>query len=275
MVIPDESGSNTSMESALAGRIEGKVALISGGASGLGEAMVRRFAEEGAIVYSGDVNAEKGGAVAAEVGATFLTLDVSQEEHWMAAVARIERDHGRLDVVVNNAGILGPGALEQIEVTAWDRLFSINVTGVMLGCKHGAIMMQRNPGGPSGSIINISSNAGILATATDCGYSATKGAVKLMTQSLAVNFARRGLPIRFNSIHPGPIDTPIFAGWRPNEEASKALDKKLFEMVPMGRLGRPREIANMALYLASDESSFSTGAQFVVDGGGTSALAGL
>jgi len=262
-------------DGSVAGRIEGKVALVSGGASGLGEAMVRRFSEEGAIVYSGDVNAERGAEIAAAAGATFVPLDVSQEAQWEAAFARIERDHGRLDVLVNNAGILGTGALEQIEVAAWDRLFSINVTGVMLGCKHGGMLMQRNPGGASGSIINISSNAGILATASDCGYSATKGAVKLMSQSIAVYFARRGLAIRCNSIHPGPIDTPIFAPWRPNETAAQRLDSQLLEMIPMGRLGRPREIANMALYLASDESSFSTGAQFVVDGGGTSALGGM
>ena len=259
----------------MTGRIEGKVALVSGGASGLGEAMVSRFAEEGAIVYSGDVNAERGAAAAAAVGATFLQLDVSQEDQWKAAIERIEREHGRLDVIVNNAGILGTGPLEEIDVAAWNRLFSINVTGVMLGCKHGGMLMQRNPGGPSGSIINISSNAGLLATASDCGYSATKGAVKLMTQSIAVNFARRGFPIRCNSIHPGPIDTPIFDPWRPDEAAAERLQGQLYEMIPMHRLGRPREIANMALYLASDESSFSTGAQFVVDGGGTSALGGM
>jgi NAD(P)-dependent dehydrogenase (short-subunit alcohol dehydrogenase family) len=259
----------------LVGRIEGKVALVSGGASGLGAAMVRRFAEEGAIVYSGDVNGEMGAAVAADAGATFLTLDVSQEEHWTAAIAKIEQEHGRLDVLVNNAGILGTGPLETIDVNAWNRLFSINVTGVMLGCKHGGMLMQRNPGGASGSIINISSNAGILATAADCGYSATKGAVKLMTQSIAINFARRGLAIRCNSIHPGPIDTPIFEPWKTDDKATEQLEKQLFEMIPMGRMGKPREIANMALYLASDDSSFSTGAQFVVDGGGTSALAGM
>jgi len=259
----------------LAGRIEGKVALVSGGASGLGEAIVRRFAQEGAIIYSGDVNAQQGGPVAAEAGATFLSLDVAREDHWQAAVARIENEHGRLDILVNNAGILGTGPLEHIDVAAWDRLFSINVTGVMLGCKHGSLLMQRNPGGAIGSIINMSSNAAILATAADCGYSATKGAVKLMTQSIAVNFARRGLAIRCNSIHPGPIDTLIFAPWRPEEEKAERLEGQLLEMIPMGRLGRPEEIANMALYLASDESSFSTGAQFVVDGGGTSAVPGM
>lgn len=259
----------------MAGRIEGKVAFVSGGASGLGEAMVGRFRQEGAVVYFGDVNAANGERVAAETGAVFIPHDVSQEDNWISVIQRIESDQGRLDVLVNNAGILGTGALETIDVSAWNRLFAINVTGVMLGCKHGGMLMQRNPGGASGSIINISSNAGLLATAADCGYSATKGAVKLMTQSIAINFARRGLAIRCNSLHPGPTDTPIFEPWRVNEAASKILEEKLHEMTPMGRLGRPEEIASMALYLASDESSFSTGAQFVADGGGSSALAGM
>lgn len=257
------------------GRIEGKVAFVSGGSSGLGEAMVRRFAEEGAIVYFGDVNVTQGEAIAAETGTTFIPLDVSEESQWIAALGQVERNHGRLDVIVNNAGILGTGALETIDVEKWNRLFAINVTGVMLGCKHGSLLMQRNPGGASGSIINIASNAAILATATDCGYSATKAAVTLMTKSIAVNFARRGIGIRCNSLHPGPTDTPIFTPWRPTPEATAQLEKNLFKMVPMGRLGQPREIANLALFLASDESSFSTGAEFVADGGGTSALAGL
>lgn len=263
------------MERDLVGRIEGKVAFVSGGASGLGEAMVQRFVEEGATVYFGDVNQENGARLAAATGAVFLPHDVSREEQWISVMARIEEEQGRLDILVNNAGILGTGPLEKIDVDAWNRLFAINVTGVMLGCKHGGMLMQRNPGGASGSIINISSNSALLATASDCGYSATKGAVKLMSQSIAINFARRGLAIRCNSLHPGPTDTPIFEPWRVSEAASKRLEEQLHEMTPMGRLGRPREIANMALYLASDESSFSTGAQFVVDGGGTSALAGM
>lgn len=256
-------------------RLENKICFISGGASGLGEAMVRRFREEGARVYFGDVDQGRGRDVARDCGAIFIPLDVSQEEEWIAAIHRIEMETGRLDVLVNNAGILGTGPLETIERERWDRLFAINVTGVMLGCKHGGMLMQRNPEVASGSIINVSSNAGILATASDCGYSATKGAVRLMTKSIAVNFARRGLSIRCNSLHPGPIDTPIFAPFRTSEKASTRLDETLHEMVPLGRLGRPQEIASMALYLASDESSFSTGAEFVVDGGGTSALAGM
>lgn len=257
------------------GRIQDKVAFISGGSSGLGEAMVRRFAEEGGRVIFGDIDAERGRVVAKEAEASFLHLDVSKEAEWVEAMRAVEAAHGRLDVLVNNAGILGTGPLEKIAVEAWDRLFSINVTGVMLGCKHGSLLMRRNRSDSAGSIINISSNAGILATASDCGYSATKGAVRLMTKSIAVNFARRGIPIRCNSIHPGPTDTPIFEPWRPDEEAAAALERALHEMTPIGRLGRPDEIANMALYLASDESSFSTGSEFVVDGGGTSALAGM
>lgn len=259
----------------MAGRIDGKVAFVSGGASGLGEAMVQRFAEEGAIVYFGDVNDANGARVAEATGATFIKHDVASEDQWKDVMSRIKSDHGLLDVLVNNAGILGTGPLETIDLDAWNRLFAINVTGVMLGCKHGGLLMQGNPGGASGSIINISSNAGILATASDCGYSATKGAVKLMTQSIAINFARRGIAIRCNSLHPGPTDTAIFTPWRETEADSNRLDKHLKEMTPLGRIGKPREIANMALYLASDESSFSTGSQFVVDGGGTSALAGM
>ena len=254
-------------------RLTGKVAFISGGASGLGRAMVKRFSEEGARVVFGDINVEQGEALATSSGATFLRQDVSQETDWSAAMNFLHESHGRLDILVNNAGILGTGPLENIEVQAWDRLFAINVTGVMLGCKHGGLLMQRNEGGASGSIINISSNAAILATAMDCGYSATKGAVRLMTKSIAVNFARRGLGIRCNSIHPGPIDTPIFDPWRsgPADEVEARMHS-LRQIVPMGRLGRPEEIAGLALFLASDESSFCTGAEFVADGGGTSAL---
>ncbi len=256
--------------------LKDKVAFISGGASGLGKAMVERFVSEGARVFFGDINTASGEAIAQSTGSTFIRQDVAEEADWVAAIKLVEDQCGRLDIIINNAGILGPGALEEIEVEAWDRLFAINVRGVMLGCKHGSILMQRNPDGASGSIINISSNAAILATAMDCGYSASKGAVRLMTKSIGVNFARRGLSIRCNSIHPGPIDTPIFDPMKSaGPEASEALAAALKEMTPMGRVGRPEEVAAMAVFLASDESSFSTGCEFVVDGGGTSALAGL
>ncbi|WP_157219440.1 SDR family oxidoreductase [Flavisphingomonas formosensis] len=257
------------------GLLDGKVAYISGGASGLGAAMVARFAQEGAKVMFGDIDAQSGAAVAQATASRFVLHNVTDEQQWIDVIADLVAAHGRLDVLVNNAGILGTGALETIDLAAWNRLFAVNVTGVMLGCKHGGTAMQRNPGGASGSIINISSNAGILATAGDCGYSATKGAVRLMTKSIAVDFARRGLAIRCNSIHPGPTETPIFKPWQTDQAAADALHRSLMEMVPMGRLGRPEEVAAMAAFLASDEASFSTGSEFVVDGGGTSALAGM
>jgi NAD(P)-dependent dehydrogenase (short-subunit alcohol dehydrogenase family) len=258
-------------------RLRNKVAFISGGASGIGRAIVERFAKEGAAVFFGDMHAGNGEAVAKATGATFVRQDVSREEDWIAAMSLVEKRSGRLDVVVNNAGILGTGALETIDVKAWDRLFAVNVTGVMLGCKHGGLFMQRNPGGACGSIINMSSNAALLATADDCGYSATKGAVRLMTKSIAVNFARRGFAIRCNSIHPGPIDTPIFDSIKASatQEQIDGLTAALQRMVPMGRIGRADEIAALALFLATDESSFSTGSEFVADGGGTAALPGL
>lgn len=257
------------------GRIEGKVAFVSGGASGLGQAIVRRFVEEGGHVFFGDINEAGGRVLAAETGAHFLPLDVASEDQWKSVIGHVQDAHGRLDVVVNNAGITGTGPLETIDLVEWNRLFAINVTGVMLGCKYGSELMQQNPGGASGSIINISSNSGLLGTAFDCGYSATKGAVTLMTKSLGVNFARRGIAIRCNSIHPGPIDTPIFERWQTTEAEAAELHSMLMEMIPMKRLGRPKEIADMALFLASDEASFSTGSQFVVDGGSTSCLAGM
>lgn len=251
------------------GRIDGKVAFVSGGASGLGRAMVERFSREGAQVILGDIDRPGGEAVARATGARFVPLDVRIEADWIAAMALVEKEFGRLDVIVNNAGVLGTGPIETTDLDAWNNHFAINCTGVMLGCKHGSLLMMKNPGGASGSIINISSNAGILATASDVGYSAAKGAVRLMTKSVAGDFASRGMAIRCNSIHPGPIDTPIFTPYRQTPESEAALMESLVAMVPMGRIGRPDEIASLALFLASDESSFSTGSEFVADGGGT------
>jgi len=251
----------------------GKVAFVSGGASGIGRAIVERFVAEGARVVFGDINVTGGEAVATSAGATFIRQDVAQEGDWISAMRLIEELHGRLDVVVNNAGIIGPSGLETVEVEAWNRLFAVNVTGVMLGCKHGSLLMQRNPGGASGSLINMSSNAALLASSTNCGYSASKGAVRLMTKAIAVDFARRGLAIRCNSIHPGAIDTPM--NMTGTEEENAALNKALDAMSPMKRRGRPEEIAAMALFLASDASSYSTGSEFVADGGCTAALSGI
>ena len=256
------------------GRLANKVAFVSGGASGLGQAMVERFVAEGARVAFGDIDEAGGHALAEATGALFIPLDVREEAQWIVAIEQVEREFGRLDVIVNNAGILGTGPIDTTDLAAWNNHFAVNVTGVMLGCKHGSALMMKNPGGPCGSIINISSNAALLATPSDVGYSAGKGAVRLMTKSIAGDFALRGIPVRCNSIHPGPIDTPLFTALKTSEEATAALMDSLVAMVPMGRIGRADEIASLALFLASDESSFSTGSEFVADGGGTCMMLG-
>ena len=255
-------------------RLAGKVAFISGGASGLGEAIVHRFTAEGSQTFFGDVDVTRGEMVARESGAVFILLDVAQEGAWERAMALVEREVGRLDILVNNAGILGtPAFIEDLDLDDWNRVMAIHVTGVMLGCKHGARLMRKNPGGPSGSIVNMSSVAGIMASPGP-GYPTSKGAVRLMTKAIAADFAFAGIPIRCNSIHPGAIDTPIFDVFRHSTaEQITAMKESLDLQIPMGRLGRPEEIAAMALFLASDESSFSTGAEFVADGGGTATFA--
>lgn len=254
------------------GRLEGKIAFISGGASGLGRAMVERFTQEGASVMLGDINEAGGRAVAQETGAHFVPLDVREEQPWINAMAEVAQKYGRLDILVNNAGILGTGPIATTDLAEWNNHFAINVTGVMLGCKHGSLLMMQNPDGPSGSIINISSSAALLATPSDVGYSAGKGAVRLLTKSVAGDFALRNIAIRCNSIHPGPIDTPIFEPFKTDAQSTRTLMDSLEAMVPIGRIGRPEEVAAMALFLASDESSFSTGSEFVLDGGGTCAM---
>lgn len=257
-------------------RLKEKVALISGGASGLGEAIVRRFATEGANVYFGDVNEQRGAAVAAETGANFLPLDVTLEGAWEAVTAHIGSKAGRLDILVNNAGILGtPAFIEDMDLNEWNKVMAVNVTGVMLGCKHGARLMRKNPEGPSGSIINMSSVSGIMASPGP-GYPTSKGAVRMLTKAVAADFAFAGIPIRCNSIHPGAVDTPIFDPFRESTPEQQAAMKEALDLqIPMGRMGRPEEIAAMAVFLASDESSFSTGAEFVADGGGTATFAAL
>jgi NAD(P)-dependent dehydrogenase (short-subunit alcohol dehydrogenase family) len=261
-------------------RVAGKTALVSGGASGIGAATCRMLAREGAAVVVADVQDELGESVAADIRAAggeavFQRLDVRQEESWTAATARAEAEFGRLNILVNNAGVGSPmGNVETQSLEDWRKVMSVNADGVFLGVKAGIQAIRR--GGEAGSIVNLSSIVGLVGLASSAAYTASKGAVRLLTKSAALYCAREKLPIRCNSIHPGPIDTPIFDPWKAGaQEETDALMAGLREMTPMGRIGRPEEIAAMALFLASDESSFSTGAEFVADGGGTAALAGL
>jgi 3alpha(or 20beta)-hydroxysteroid dehydrogenase len=248
------------------GRLDGKVALISGGARGQGATEAQFFAREGAKVVLGDILDVQGRQVEAEVKAsggeaTYVHLDVTNEEHWRAAVDTAVRRYGKLDILVNNAGILLRKAIEEMTVEEWDRIMAINLKGVFLGTKH-AIPAMRSAGG--GSIINISSTAGLVGSpGGSSAYIATKGGVRLLTKATAIQHAKD--KIRCNSVHPGPIATEMIRDTLENQE----LWAQRLRRLPMGRAGTPEDVAYGVLYLASDESSYVTGSELVIDGGTT------
>jgi len=243
------------------GRLAGKVALITGGARGQGAEEGRLFVAEGATVVLTDVLEEVGGQAAAEMGAEFLTHDVGDEAQWEAVVADVIAHHGRLDVLVNNAGIFEPKQLTKTSLDDWNRTIRINQLGVFLGLKvAGAAMIDAGNGG---SIVNISSVAGLEGVFGSMAYGASKWAVRGMTKVAAKEFGRAG--IRVNSVHPGIIDTEMISGMPMMSDDERR--ERAARSLPVGRLGTPRDIANMVLFLASDESGFCTGQEFVVDGG--------
>jgi cyclopentanol dehydrogenase len=245
-------------------RLDGKVALISGGARGQGACEAQLFCAEGARVLFGDVLDDEGRALEEELrsaghDAAYVHLDVTKEDDWQAAVALAESRYGKLDVLVNNAGILIRGSIEETTEEEWDRIMAVNVKGVFLGTKS-AIPALRRAGG--GSIINISSVAGLVgSTTTSAAYTATKGAVRLFTKATAIQHVKDG--IRCNSVHPGPITTEMIRELQANEgDWSDRLTR-----LPMKRAGAPEEVAYGVLFLASDESSYMTGSELVIDGG--------
>ncbi|MBM3223310.1 MAG: glucose 1-dehydrogenase [Candidatus Tectomicrobia bacterium] len=248
------------------GRLDGKVVLISGAGRGQGAAEARMFAREGAKVVLGDVLDDEGRAVAADIRATggeatYVHLNVTSEDDWRAAVATAERTYGRLTGLVNNAGILIRSKIEETTEDEWDRIMAVNVKGVFLGTKHALPAMRRAGGG---SIINISSTAGLVGSPGEtAAYTATKGAVRLFTKATAVQHAKEN--IRCNSVHPGPIATDMIKDTLENP----AMWEQRLRRLPMGRVGTPEDIAYGVLYLASDESSFVTGSELVIDGGTT------
>ena len=248
-------------------RLAGKVALITGGARGMGAAEARIFAREGAKVVIADILVDEGRQVEARINETggdaaFVRLDVSRQADWDAAISAAVERFGKLDVLVNNAGIGIGGAIEDMTVETWDAVMDVNAKGVFLGTKAAAARMRSQ--GTGGSIINISSISGMIGqTQVNAGYNASKGAVRIFTKSAALQCAADG--IRVNSIHPGPIQTAMTQdGW---ESAERDGDFVLNDSAPMGRYGKPEEVAYGALYLASDESSYVTGAELVIDGG--------
>jgi len=248
------------------GRLDRKVALISGGAKGQGATEARMFVREGAAVVFGDILDDDGKKLEAELRAgggqaTYVHLNVTRDADWRAAVATAVQAYGKLNVLVNNAGILFRAKIEETKEEDWDRIMAVNVKGVFLGTK-AAIPAMRQAGG--GSIINISSVAGLVGSPQDtAAYSATKGAVRIFTKSTAIQHAKD--KIRCNSVHPGPIETDMIKDVLANKAAWEARLRRL----PMGRVGTPEDVAYGVLYLASDESSYVTGSELVIDGGTT------
>jgi NAD(P)-dependent dehydrogenase (short-subunit alcohol dehydrogenase family) len=253
----------------MSGRVEGKVALVTGAAQGLGEATARMLAREGARVALTDVNVEGAKKVAASIpGAIAIAHDVTQEDQWLAALAETGRAFGALHVLVNNAGIGLTKDLEDVTLEEWRRVHAIDLDGVFLGCKLALPLMAKSvkATGLGGSIVNISSISGIIAGHNMAAYNSAKAAVRHLSKSVALYCARKGYGIRSNSVHPVFIATPILDGLvqRFGREEAYA---KLARQVPLGRIGEPDDIAYAVLYLASDESKFVTGAELKVDGG--------
>ena len=245
-------------------RLHGKVALVSGGASGMGQSEALIFAREGAKVVVGDVLETEGRQVADKIKAAggqaqFVKLDVTSEAEWEKAVKATVDAFGKLDVLVNNAGISGTFDPDTLSTSAWDRLMEVNAKGVFLGMKHAIPAMQRAGGG---SIINISSISGVVGqTGIHMGYNASKGAVRTMTKSAAVQYAKDN--IRVNSVHPGMLP-PMRSS---KGSADPAWRDKMIRAVPLKREGRVEEVAHAVLFLASDEASYITGVELPVDGG--------
>ena len=250
----------------MTGRVEGKVAIVTGGASGIGAETSRRLAAEGARVLLTDVNEELLAKVAAEIGesAEALPHDVADEARWREIVAHAVSHYGGLDVLVNNAGIVVRANVEETSLELWRRIQSVNVEGVFLGCKH-AIPAMRASGG--GSIVNLSSLAALRGTPIYAAYSASKGAVAALTKTVALHCMEQGDPIRCNSIHPGGVNTPMVQAVVKEETGIdlSSLDPKVVRQ-SMG-MGEPSDIANLVLFLASDESGYVNGAEICIDGG--------
>ncbi|HLT45421.1 MAG TPA: glucose 1-dehydrogenase [Luteimonas sp.] len=253
-------------------RLEGRIALVTGAARGIGEAIARAFAAEGARVYLTDIDEEGGAEAALAIGghAAFLPLDVRSEDAWRRVTQDILDAHGRLDVVVNNAGITGfegdavPHDPEHASLDAWRAVHETNLDGVFLGCKYAIRAMRA---GGTGSIINISSRSGLVGIPAAAAYASSKAAVRNHTKTVALYCAEQGMKVRCNSIHPAAILTPMWEpmlGSGPEREANMAM---FVQDTPLRRFGTPAEVAAVAVMLASDEAGYITGAEINIDGG--------
>ncbi len=254
------------------GRLEGKIALITGASQGIGEETARVFAREGAFVILSDIDDEKGTLVANTLGksAFYLHLDVKKEKDWTAALDTIVKKFSKLDVLVNNAGItgfqegFGPQDPEHASLESWRRVHQVNLDGVFLGCKHAIQAMKNNPGS---SIINISSRSGLVGIPGAAAYASSKAAIRNHTKTVALYCCSQNYPIRCNSIHPAAILTPMWdamLGFGPDRAARMA---HIAKDIPMQKMGMPDDVASAALFLASEESKYITGIELTIDGG--------
>ncbi len=262
----------------MVGRVDGKVALVTGAASGIGRACAERLAAEGAKVVLTDLTDAAGAAAAADIvqrggQASYLHQDVTDEGEWVQVIASVRETHGRLDILVNNAGIGLGGSVLDMSLADFRKQMAVNVEGVFLGVKHALPLMRQS--GDGGSIINMSSVAGLKGAASLAGYCASKGAVRLFTKSVALECAAAGDKVRVNSVHPGIIETPIWdtiigtggPGSNAGPQRAASLDAMASVATPLGFKGDPADIADGVLWLASSESRYVTGAELVIDGG--------
>jgi NAD(P)-dependent dehydrogenase (short-subunit alcohol dehydrogenase family) len=254
--------------------LAGRIALVTGAASGIGAATAKALADAGAKVVVSDVN--NGAEVASRIGGAFVRHDVTSEDDWLAAVAFAKSTFGGLDILVNNAGIFLIKPTQETTLEEFRRVLQVNVEGVFLGLKHAipAIAERATKWDGGGAVVNLSSVAGIVGQAGTLAYNASKGAVRLMTKSSAMECARAGLKVRVNSVHPGIIDTPMAARFAAELAerggvGSNSITQRFIENHPMGRLGRDFDVANAIQFLVSDAAAFMTGSELVVDGGWT------
>ncbi len=253
-------------------RLENKVCLITGAASGIGKATAELFKQEDAIVILSDINDQLGAQVAKELTSDYLHLDVSQEEDWIESFDFLNQKYRKLDILVNNAGISGftqtkgPHTAEDVDLESWRQVMAVNSDGVALGCKYAIKMMKPKK---SGSIVNISSRSGIVGIPNMVAYAASKAAVRNHTKSVALYCAQLGYNIRCNSIHPGAILTPMWDPFFSSQDPAEKerLIKGIAAGVPLRRMGDAKDVAYAVLYLASDESSYVTGIELDIDGG--------
>ena len=246
-------------------RLRGKVALVTGGNKGIGAAVVRRFASEGAKVWSGDILTDKTDKLSDDLAndkenIIHETLDVTRQTSWQILINKIVHETGKIDILINNAGIYERRSIEETTEEQFDKMLAVNTKGPFIGIK---LALDALKASGNASIVNLSSTAGLRGSFA-VHYGASKGALRLMTKSIASKYAKDG--IRCNSVHPGPIDTEMGHTAVPPDQ----LKERLYERIPMGRFGTAEEVANVILFLASDESSFVTGSEVVVDGGATS-----